>query len=81
MGLLCALVRLMCPDRKRPPSRADAAPVSNVVRSKPSDEAEPGTPGTGEGLCPDCSGSGVLDGRPCPACAGTGIVVQGIGGA
>lgn len=47
----------------------------------PGDVAAPGTPGTGENLCPDCSGTGILDGRPCPTCGGTGKVVEGIGGA
>lgn len=46
----------------------------------PGDQAEPGTPGTGENLCPDCSGSGRLDGRDCPTCDGTGRVIEGIGG-
>lgn len=48
---------------------------------KPGDEAPPGTPGSGEALCHDCGGSGMLAGKPCPACMGTGIVTQGIGGA
>lgn len=48
----------------------------------PGDQAEPGTPGTGEGLCSECGGSGTLeDGRECPNCGGTGKVVEGIGGA
>jgi hypothetical protein len=48
----------------------------------PGDEALPGTPGTGENLCPDCSGSGKLqDGAECPTCAGTGRVITGVGGA
>lgn len=45
------------------------------------DEAAPGTPGTGEDVCPACSGTGVTaDGKPCPACAGSGKVTEGIGG-
>lgn len=49
---------------------------------KPGDEAKAGTPGTGEGLCHDCGGSGRTDtGAPCPTCAGTGKVTVGIGGA
>lgn len=48
----------------------------------PGDEAPPGTPGTGETLCPDCNGSARADdGKPCPTCGGTGRVVAGIGGA
>lgn len=48
---------------------------------KPGDEAAAGTPGTGEALCPDCSGKGTRGGKPCPTCAGTGKVTKGIGGA
>lgn len=48
---------------------------------KPGDEAAPGTPGTGEDLCQECSGTGKLkDGSECPSCEGTGRIVQGIGG-
>lgn len=48
---------------------------------KPGDEAQPGTPGTGEDLCEDCGGRGArADGSTCPTCEGTGRVVHGIGG-
>jgi len=48
----------------------------------PGDEAPPGTPGTGENICPTCSGSGTsADGGACPTCDGTGKVVEAIGGA
>jgi RecJ-like exonuclease len=46
----------------------------------PGDEAEPGTPGTGEDVCPDCKGSGRLNNAPCKTCGGSGKVIQGIGG-
>ena len=46
----------------------------------PGDEAEPGTPSTGEDVCPRCIGSGVSDGEDCPACGGTGLVTEGVGG-
>lgn len=46
----------------------------------PGDETEPGTPGAGDDLCPDCSGSGRLDDEECPTCGGTGKVVEGVGG-
>lgn len=49
--------------------------------TNPGDQASPGTPGTGENLCPRCNGSGRLDGEQCPDCAGSGKIVQGIGGA
>ena len=48
----------------------------------PGDEAPPGTPGTGEDVCPDCGGSGKLgDGKACGTCDGSGVVTVGIGGA
>lgn len=47
----------------------------------PGDQAPAGTVGTGETLCPKCSGSGRIDGAPCPACDGTGRVIEAIGGA
>lgn len=50
--------------------------------TRPGDEARPGTPGTGEGLCRDCGGSGATaSGAPCPTCLGAGRVTVGIGGA
>lgn len=48
--------------------------------AKPGDEAPPGTPGTGENLCPRCSGSGQIEAKACPDCNGTGKVIAGIGG-
>lgn len=58
------------------------------VAVNPGDEAEPGTPGTGEDVCPICQGTGrVLDKdedeegtTPCPNCGGTGVITEGIGG-
>jgi hypothetical protein len=47
----------------------------------PGDEAPPGTPGTGEDVCPKCNSSGEVDGETCANCEGTGRVVSGIGGA
>jgi hypothetical protein len=45
------------------------------------DEAAPGTPGTGEDVCPACEGTGVTgDGKPCPQCGGSGKITEGIGG-
>lgn len=46
----------------------------------PGDEAAPGTPGTGEDICPSCSGSGKQNGKDCPMCGGTGVITEGIGG-
>ncbi|HYC04905.1 MAG TPA: hypothetical protein VED40_16555 [Azospirillaceae bacterium] len=49
-------------------------------QEKPGDQAPAGTPGTGENLCPDCSGKGRIGGQACETCAGTGVVNEGIGG-
>ena len=55
---------------------AETPPIMN-----PGDEAPPGTPGTGENVCPHCNGRREHDGTPCSVCAGTGKVIEGIGGA
>lgn len=62
----------------RPLSAADPARPRDAV---PGDDAPPGTPGTGDDLCPACQGSGRRDGQDCPECRGTGIVNKGVGGA
>lgn len=50
------------------------------TRPEPGDDAPPGTPGTGEDICPDCAGGGRIGERDCPMCGGTGTVIKGIGG-
>ncbi|MES2980363.1 MAG: hypothetical protein V4731_18235 [Pseudomonadota bacterium] len=48
----------------------------------PGDDAPPGSPGTGEDICPLCGGSGKLEsGRECENCGGSGKVTKAIGGA
>jgi hypothetical protein len=54
---------------------------ADKTRPAPGDEAAPGTPGTGENVCPECNGSGRIDNRPCRNCGGTGKVIEGIGDA
>ena len=51
------------------------------VGMNPGDVAPPGTPGTGEDVCPVCHGTGLISHRPCENCGGTGKIIQGIGGA
>lgn len=58
-------------DPARPSTDADIAP---------GDEAPPGTPGSGEDICPRCGGSGRVDGAECAECAGSGRVIRGVGG-
>lgn len=53
----------------------------NAADVNPGDDAPPGTPGTGEDVCPDCSGKGKTQGgSECPNCGGTGKVIKGIAG-
>ena len=47
----------------------------------PGDDAAPGTPGTGEDICPVCGGTGTNGDSACENCGGTGKVIYGIGGA
>ncbi|RZL01059.1 MAG: hypothetical protein EOP36_13215 [Rubrivivax sp.] len=56
-------------------------PIPSSPPMNPGDEATPGTPGTGEGICRACGGTGSNAQGPCPECGGTGKVVEGIGGA
>jgi hypothetical protein len=51
-----------------------------IPSGKPGDEAPAGTQGTGEGICPNCGGSGRTASGDCPVCQGTGKVTVGIGG-
>jgi hypothetical protein len=45
------------------------------------DEAEPGTPGTGDARCPKCAGSGKQGGEDRPNRGGTGTITEGVDGA
>jgi hypothetical protein len=65
----------------QPAGRRGNEPVGAQPPMSPGDEAPPGTPGTGEDVCPRCGGSGKLAGGDCPVCQGTGKVTVGIGGA
>ena len=47
---------------------------------KPGDEGPPQEPSTGEDVCPECQGSGKVDGQTCGSCQGTGEVQAAIGG-
>jgi phasin len=55
-----------------------AAPAPQNQQS--GDQASPGTVGTGENICPQCGGTGKIEGKTCRNCAGTGRIVEGIGG-
>jgi RecJ-like exonuclease len=64
---------------------ADATSQNSMKTSAdmlhPGDEAAPGTPGTGEDVCPECQGKGRIDGAPCPNCGGSGKIIRAVGGA
>lgn len=47
----------------------------------PGDEAPAGSMQTGENTCPDCRGTGSVQGQPCPNCGGTGRVTEIVGDA
>jgi DnaJ-class molecular chaperone len=47
----------------------------------PGDEAQPGSPQTGEDICPNCHGTGRRDDETCDTCGGSGRVVRLIGDA
>jgi RecJ-like exonuclease len=53
---------------------------SSHPKPSPGDQAVAGTPGTGENICPDCAGTGRIQGQPCKACDGSGKIIEGIGG-
>jgi DnaJ-class molecular chaperone len=50
-------------------------------RAKPGDEVPPGTPQSGENICPRCSGKGQVGEQTCPECRGTGKVTTLVGDA
>lgn len=54
---------------------------SDRTKLNPGDQADPGTPGSGENVCPECKGSGRIGVAACPMCGGTGKIIEGIGGA
>jgi hypothetical protein len=54
--------------------------ASDDTKLNPGDQAKPGTPGTGENICPECKGSGRIGMASCPNCGGTGKIIEGVGG-
>jgi len=60
---------------KRGPARQEQPPEAMMA---PGDEAPPGTPGTGDDICPTCGGSGKVKDGTCEYCLGRGRIVRGI---
>ena len=61
-------------------SRHPARAKESASTPNPGDQAAPGTPGTGEDVCPHCRGSGRIGNEQCSQCGGSGRVIKGIGG-
>jgi len=58
------------------------ATAQDSGKMNPGDEVPPGSPDSGEAICPACKGEGKLeDGQSCENCAGTGKITQLIGDA
>ena len=57
------------------------ASADRPAKVNPGDEADPGTPQSGEDVCPDCGGSGRQGVSKCPSCGGTGIIIALVGDA
>lgn len=56
--------------------------MADDTHMAPGDEvpADAGAP-IGDAVCPDCSGSGQVEGKACATCEGGGTVIQAVGGA
>jgi hypothetical protein len=64
----------------QPASPRKAGELQSSSQPAPGDIAPKGTPATGEAICPECQGTGKVDGQRCTNCDGSGKVVQGVGG-
>jgi len=47
---------------------------------RPGDEAPADEPSAGENICPECDGTGKVDGETCPNCRGEGKIIEAVGG-
>lgn len=53
-----------------------AAQDTGTGAMNPGDEVPPGSPQSGEAICPDCAGTGELAGASCKNCGGSGKIIQ-----
>jgi hypothetical protein len=65
---------------RQPVAAPESTTPPQAAALSPGDDAPPGTPGTGDDVCPECQGSGRVSGMKCEKCGGTGIVTKGIAG-
>jgi DnaJ-class molecular chaperone len=79
--LACAVVKEAAMKDGKHREKPPAQQPPNVGSRLPGDEASPGSPQTGEHICPACSGAGKRAGAPCPECGGTGKVMAIVGDA
>jgi len=59
---------------------SDSRALQPPAPTAPGDEVTPDSPGSAQGLCPACGGSGMAKGQPCANCGGAGKVAVGVGG-
>ena len=67
------------------PAKSDPIDLTNSVAGEEDpgasidvqDRADDGTPAARATPCPQCGGSGRIDGTACPDCKGTGVVRAG----
>ncbi|ANW02429.1 hypothetical protein [Bradyrhizobium icense] len=74
-------MRNKAPNSQSTKKRSNAQMQAANSMLNPGDEAAPGTPGTGDDICPECHGKGRIGGAPCPNCGGSGTITRAIGGA
>ncbi len=55
--------------------------MSGFEEKAPGDAETAGPAGVGEDVCPQCDGTGKVDGEPCPYCLGRGKILREIAGA
>jgi hypothetical protein len=63
----------------RPEGRAEEhwfRAEAEVTGVNTGEEAPPGTPGTGEHICPACEGTGRLGRKRCKTCGGAGRIID-----
>jgi LmbE family N-acetylglucosaminyl deacetylase len=62
------------------PAPPAGSPVYARVIAAPDPQDHPAPAQSPPERCPECDGTGKVDGRACPACEGTGNVMRGLGG-
>ena len=63
------------------PAKAGVTVPAAPGTPNPGDETGADAGQTAENTCPECGGSGTVQGGPCPGCAGTGMVTVTVGDA